>query len=203
MASVKDFTDITGASQEQALFYLDAAKGDLQVSSPRTTQRCNTVMADSLQVALENFFAANNAAGGAADGDDDDDADADAEGTIDEPAPVSRGASSSASSAANLTRGGTGSSGSDGAAKRKAAQGRRPGGGVATLSSVRDAADDDDDDDDKPAEFYTGGEKSGLGVIDPTKRRSGESAASGAGPQDLLEKILKKAAAYDICTSVR
>lgn len=64
-------------------------------------------------------------------------------------------------------------------------------GGINTLGGLGQD-EDDDDDDDRPAEFYTGGEKSGLGVIDPTKRRDGSKKSS-----NLIEEILKKAAMYE------
>lgn len=59
---------------------------------------------------------------------------------------------------------------------------------IGTLGGLQQS--DDDDDDEKPAEFYTGGEKSGLGVIDPTSKK-GKHASN-----DLVKEILKKAAAY-------
>ncbi|BFZ54548.1 protein phosphatase regulator [Savitreella phatthalungensis] len=90
--------------------------------------------------------------------------------------------------------------GGGGGRASKSSSSRRTG--LATFSSLRDAEEEDDDDDEKPAEFYTGGEKSGLGVIDPNKARrqqgtggAGTSAGGSAGPQDLLEQILRKAAA--------
>ena len=48
MGSVKEFTDITGASQEQALFYLDSAKGDLQVSKSLHSRRHDYKKADAI-----------------------------------------------------------------------------------------------------------------------------------------------------------
>lgn len=48
-------------------------------------------------------------------------------------------------------------------------------------------SEEQENDDDKPAEFYTGGEKSGLGVIDPTNKKG------GGRTRDLIQEILKKA----------
>lgn len=56
-----------------------------------------------------------------------------------------------------------------------------------TMGSLRQSDDQDDDEDDKPAEYYTGGEKSGLGVIDPAKKKDGGRARA------LIQEILKKA----------
>lgn len=72
-------------------------------------------------------------------------------------------------------------------AKAKATESRR---GVNTLGGLRQS-DDDDDGEDKPAEYYTGGEKSGLGVIDPTKNKDGSAKSS-----NLIQELLRKAAAY-------
>lgn len=79
----------------------------------------------------------------------------------------------------------TGQQNTRGKAKGKSRPSRS---GINTLGGL-DQSDDDDDDDDRPAEFYTGGEKSGLGVIDPTKKKDGSKKSS-----NLIEEILKKAA---------
>jgi UBX domain-containing protein 1 len=47
-------------------------------------------------------------------------------------------------------------------------------------------SDDESDDEDKPQSFYTGGEKSGLSVQDPSKKK--------AGHQKVIQSLLKKAA---------
>lgn len=64
-------------------------------------------------------------------------------------------------------------------------------GVINTMDSLRKNEEASaDDDDDKPAEFYTGGEKSGLGVIDPNPKK-----ASNA--RDLIQEIVRKAQAYE------
>ncbi|ORY79028.1 hypothetical protein BCR37DRAFT_370310 [Protomyces lactucae-debilis] len=65
---------------------------------------------------------------------------------------------------------------------------KRATGSVSTLGSIaKHGSDDDESDDEKPAEFYTGGEKSGLGVLDPNSKKKDRSA------QGLIEQIMRKA----------
>lgn len=67
---------------------------------------------------------------------------------------------------------------------------RRPArSAINTLGGLKQS-EDEDEDADKPAEFYTGGEKSGLGVIDPTKKKDGSKT-----PSNVIQEILRKAAA--------
>ncbi len=58
---------------------------------------------------------------------------------------------------------------------------------MATLKDI--SQDDDDENSEKPQEFYTGGEKSGLGVYDPREK-------SKVNASDLIKGILKKAEEY-------
>ncbi|GBG85925.1 hypothetical protein CBR_g40738 [Chara braunii] len=81
-------------------------------------------------------------------------------------------------------RRGMGASGSD-AGKGKSKSAAR--GGVRTLSDLGRDRDGSDSDSDRPQEYYTGGEKSGMMVQDPTNRDSVDSIFNRARQLGALE----------------
>ncbi|KAI5479944.1 ubx domain containing protein [Pseudohyphozyma bogoriensis] len=200
------FTSITGASVEQAHFYLESAGGNVEA-------------------AVSTFFesggaaGATSAAGAGAGADDDDMLDEDddeqayqaaptpafAAPTPAAPAPTASwggghtlsGASvpSSGPSSNSSSRSGTPSFGFRNTAPARAvtlgdlaSRGAAPAprGGVGRIHNSNDDSEDDDDDGKDPLEFFAGGEKSGMAVMNPN---AGKKDAMG----DYVKGILQKA----------
>ncbi|KAI5813575.1 hypothetical protein BZA77DRAFT_389824 [Pyronema omphalodes] len=137
----------------------------------------------NLQLATQQYFDNQDPDTDMAGGDREDEADEDdvytQPGSSRQQAPAAAASSSSASSAKPQPKKQTGSRG---------AQIRTLG----DLSSSRDEDSEEEDEKDRRRDLFAGGEKSGLAVQDPG-RNSG--AGAGAGGRDLIQDILKRAAA--------
>ncbi|CCG84146.1 protein of unknown function [Taphrina deformans PYCC 5710] len=141
--SIKLFREITSASEEQAKFFIDSAKGDVNAAMASYYENGQGDDEDS----MPGTYTRNS---------DEDE--------VTQAFPVSN------------TR-----------SKSKPTPNRR---GINTIGGLQQSQDEDSDAEDKPAEFYTGGEKSGLGVIDPSKKKDGTNR-----PMNLIQELLRKAAA--------
>jgi len=161
---VSSFLAVTGASDAQARFFLESTNWELEA-------------------ALISFFeAADEGVALMNPGDEDDE---DEEKSV--PVPV-RVPALGASHQAGVNRQGVGawpgrstgstpvhgrfhsSSQSKGKEKGSFKKGSSSRGGITTLSDLTRQPDSDGDSDEGPQEYYTGGEKSGMMVQDPTKR---------------------------------
>lgn len=74
----------------------------------------------------------------------------------------------------------------------RSTSGGRPAGGIRTLADLnRRSEPDSDSDDDAPQEYYTGGEKSGMLVQDPSKRNDVDEIFNQARQQGAVEGPLE------------
>ncbi|KAL8293351.1 hypothetical protein RQP46_000052 [Phenoliferia psychrophenolica] len=201
---VNTFVELTGATAEQATFFLDSSNGNIET-------------------AIEAFFESGGGApatGGAAvpmdEDDDEDDEEEDEQPVFAAPttatpavaqpaATTSWGSGRTLSGATSSSTGPTQSSTSSASSSRSATPSNpfrsNQGPRVSTLRDLNSAAPPpqprsggvgrvphgDDDDDDDPAEFFTGGEKSSLAVENPNAKKG--RGATG----DMIKGILQKA----------
>ncbi|CAI0550936.1 unnamed protein product [Linum tenue] len=164
-ALVDSFCEITSSTRQEAAFFLESHQWDLDAAVSTFLDNDNAAVAVAASSAAAASARAVPPTGGG--------------GT---PSPTSRSRSRSSSPApATMSRlpyqlrsrgekksKKTGTAGASGSGNR---------GGIRTLADLNriPGGSDSDDDDDEPQEYYTGGEKSGMLVQDPTKRYDADS----------------------------
>jgi UBX domain-containing protein 1 len=155
--AVNNFCAITGATPAQASFFLESSGGDLEqaMSAFYDNEGGDAMAAEEEDPSQNAGVAAQPAA---------------AEQV--QPVGVRQGQGAWPGASAGGERPSIqGGEVSRTGTKKRAATGGSGGGGIRTLGDLSRAAEaDDSDNDDGPQEYYTGGEKSGMMVQDPSKK---------------------------------
>lgn len=181
--AISQFVSITGASPDKANFYVESAGGDVQE-------------------AVSTYFEAEGTQGERGDdheGEGDGDAKEDVarasgprtlSGAPAPPLPEGWGAASRSGAGSGTSAQAHSGSGRMASLADYRSEGQRGGGGAGPGS---DDDDDDEDDGRDPANFFTGGERSGLSVQNPDHgRRRGGGDAPGV-VQDILQRAREAA----------